>query len=660
MINHPNRSKKLEVATPFKTFSEAVHDRYLELSKNEMFVVDVGDIFATYLAAFPAGSNPLFRERTEHDCNCCKQFIRKLGCLVSINADGTIASVWDNLGLTGAYGEVAARLSEVVRQSPIRTVFRTKEKKYGTDHNYDTKTNQRWDHFYGEVAERHCSVDAETKRGELEAFAQVLRRGLTEIRKEDLDTVLDLIDSNSLYRGQEHRAAVAEFRDLQNKYDGSSNFIWGNIHNRVARFRNTVIGTLLVDLAEGKSLEAAVRAFEVKVAPANYKRPTALITAKMVEEAANTLTQLGLEGAIHRRFARLEDVSVNNVLFVDNSVKGVMKDSIVGLLADAVKPKTVKLEKAEPIGAEDFVGGVLPTATSVSALVQNRHSGNFVSLTGGDGPERLFRWNNNFAWSYDGEVTDSIKQRVKAAGGNTNAKLRVSLAWFNHDDLDLHAYTPDGYHVYYGNKMSILDVDMNAGAGRTRTPVENLAFNRLLNGKYRVWVNQFCRRESADIGFAIEIEYEGRLEQYSYSRGAQGDIPCFDLTVAGGKLTKIEVGPSLVGGLTSVDKWGVKTETLVPVTIILNSPNHWDNQAAGNKHCFFMLKDCKNPNPVRGIYNEFLRPDLEKHRKVFEVLGAKTKCPPTEKQISGVGFSSGRGDNITVVVNGGHAYNVNF
>lgn len=646
--------------TPFTSFSEAVHARYKELAKGELFVADVADIFATYLAAFPPGSNPLFRERTEHDCNCCKQFIRKLGVLVTINPDGTTSSVWDDLELTGAYGEVATRLSEVVRQAPILTVFRTKERRYGLDHNYDTKTNQRWNHFHGEVVDRHHSDDAATKRSELEAVAQVLQRGLTEIRKEDLDTVLDLIDSNALYRGQEHRAAVIEFRELQNKYDGTPTFVWGNLHSRAARFRNTVIGTLLVDLAEGKPLEAAVRAFETKVAPANYKRPTALITAKMVAEAAETLAQLGLEGAVHRRFARLQDVSVNNVLFVDNAVKGVMKDGIVGLLADAVKPKQVKLDKAEPVGVEDFVKKVLPGATAVSVLVQNKHSGNFVSLTGGDGPERLFRWNNNFAWSYDGEVTDSIKQKVKAAGGNINALLRVSLAWFNFDDLDLHAKLPGGSHVYYGDKQGILDVDMNAGHGSTRTAVENLAFNRLVNGTYRVWVNQFAKRESADVGFVVELEYGGHVEQYSYSRAVHGNIECFTLTVSGGKVTKIGVGPDLVGGSVSVDKWGVKTETLVPATIILNSPNHWDDQKVGNKHWFFMLKGCKNPNPVRGIYNEFLRPDLEKHRKVFEVLGAKTKCQPTEQQISGVGFSTSRGDAVTVVVNGARAYNINF
>lgn len=235
----------------FKAFSEAVHARYTDLAKGELFVVDVENIFDTYLAAFPPGTNEILRERTIHDCNCCKQFIRKLGILVALSPEGQSLSVWDDLTLPYPYDVVAARLSDVVRQAPIRTVFRSKERSYGTDHNYDTKTNERWDHFHGAVGPKHYSADAATKRGEQEAIAQVLRRGLTEIKAADMETVLDLIDSNSLYRGGEHRVAVVEFRDLQRKYDGSENFIWANLGNRAARFRNTVIGTLLTDLAEG-------------------------------------------------------------------------------------------------------------------------------------------------------------------------------------------------------------------------------------------------------------------------------------------------------------------------------------------------------------------------------------------------------------------------
>ena len=30
-------------------------------------------LWDTYLASFPEGSNPVYKTRTEHDCQCCKQ-----------------------------------------------------------------------------------------------------------------------------------------------------------------------------------------------------------------------------------------------------------------------------------------------------------------------------------------------------------------------------------------------------------------------------------------------------------------------------------------------------------------------------------------------------------------------------------------------------------
>lgn len=61
-----------------------------------------------------------------------------------------------------------------------------------------------------------------------------------------------------------------------------------------------------------------------------------------------------------------------------------------------------------------------------------------------------------------------------------------------------------------------------------------------------------------------------------------------------------------------------------------------------------MLDGCLNDQPTRGTYNEYLNPALDKHRKVFEVLGDKTKCPYTPDQLSGVGFSSTSGNSVIV------------
>lgn len=50
-----------------------------------------------------------------------------------------------------------------------------------------------------------------------------------------------------------------------------------------------------------------------------------------------------------------------------------------------------------------------------------------------------------------------------------------------------------------------------------------------------------------------------------------------------------------------------------------------------------MLDDCKNPEPVRGFFNEYLNSELTPHRKVFEVLADKMKTPYQEHQLSGLG-----------------------
>src|SRR5690606_21407108 len=101
----------------------------------------------------------------------------------------------------------------------------------------------------------------------------------------------------------------------------------------------------------------------------------------------------------------------------------------------------------------------------------------------------------------------------------------------------------------------------------------------------------------------------------------------------------------------------------VKVNTLLLSPNYWDDQAAGNKHLFFILEGCANDEPARGIYNEFLRPELEKHRKVFEVLGNRTKCQPDGEQLSGLGFSFTQRNTATVRVKGDRlnaTFNIKF
>ena len=262
-------TKTAVMCTNFTHFSDPVHERFVEMSKGELYVTDCGDaLFDAYLQAFPEGTNPIFRERTVHDCQCCKRFIRRIGKVVGIK-DGKLVTVWGDLQLPEPYKTVADKLDELVRCASVVAVFRTKERKYGEDHNYDPKTHALYDHFYAEVAPRHLALDPATKRGEQDAIFQVAKRGLAELKVTDLEAVLDLIASNGLYRGEEHRPAVQGFLDLKRQYDAAERkdlFVWEHLGHRYARFRNTVIGTMLVEMAEGKALDDAVKAFQALTA----------------------------------------------------------------------------------------------------------------------------------------------------------------------------------------------------------------------------------------------------------------------------------------------------------------------------------------------------------------------------------------------------------
>jgi len=648
--------------TTFENFSLAVMAKFDEMSKGELFVTDCSkdELWELYLKSFPEGSNPMYKERTEHDCNCCKQFIRNIGNVVAIK-DGKMVSVWD-VDVQHPYDIVADELKAATTSKPIRSIFRSKESRYGKLETLvlEGGVTKGWHHFEGKVSTKHQTGSPGEQQGEYKSAVDVFLRGLEELDPAALTIVSELIMDNMIYRGAEFKEVITAFRGLQVRYNNSQDkelFVWDNAKKKGARIRNSTIGTLLQDLSSGVEVDKAVKSFEAKVAPANYKRPKALISPRMVKDAMKLIEKEGLEGVLQRRYAKISDVSVNNVLFVNNDTQLQMKGGIEGLLMEEVSTTTPSLDQAESITADDFLSNVVPKSTSIEILLQNSMLGNFVSITAANIPGGgLFKWDNDFAWSYDGGVADSIKQRVKKAGGNVAARVRTSLAWYNTDDLDIWVFEPNGNKIHYGNKCGKLDVDMNAGGRKSRTPVENVCWNNhMQDGTYSVVVHNYCKREDQDLGFEVEFEADNISRNYTYHKGVRNNekISVFSFEVVDNKVVSATIIDSGVEeGSAQQDKWGVTTESLVRVNTLMLSPNHWDDNEEGNKHWFFILDKCNNPNSTRGIYNEFLKPKFEKHRKVFEILGDKTKCPPQEEQLSGVGFSSTRKDKVTVLAKG--------
>lgn len=653
----------------FNKFGSAVHNAFNTMlakdnkTKDHMFVVDVtGDeLWEQYLASFPAGTNPIYRERTEYDCSCCRNFVKNIGPVVFVK-DGVLTTVWDSTIDHPYYSVVSEAMAAFVRSKAIKQHFLVTEPAYGA-----LQTNTKgeiWNHFHAKVPNLFIArQNVSNYIGNRKDDVNILRRSIVEITDEAVDVVSELIAQNSLYRGDEHKASVTQLKTLKVKYNKLKTerekelFLWTTAKPQT-RIRNTVIGTLLTDISEGVELERAVASFESKVAPANYKRPKALITQKMIDEARKQVEALGIEDSLSRRYAVREDISVNDVLFVD----GVVKKQLLGGAFDTLKPtkkNTPVLDRVEDISIKDFLANVLPQANELEVFVKNTHVNNFVSLIA---PEHsvakpLFKWDNAFSWSYAGEVTDSIKERVKKAGGKVDGAVRVSLSWFNGDDLDL-SVRNGRETLYFANKRefgAVLDVDMNAGWSHNNTdPVENIVWARetdIQPGSYDIVVHNFAQRSTSNVGFDVEVEVLGKLYHFAHpqviSSGSREKIGTINVD----KNRNITVEGLKAGGVSG-EKWGIKTEEWVSVDLITRSPNFWNGQQVGNEHVFFMLKGCANEEGTRGFYNEYLRDDLIAHRKVFEVLAGNMKVEYNENQLSGVGFSTTKRDEILVRVKG--------
>lgn len=660
----------------FHQFKVDVDAAFSKMAKDASRLYKTGvsgdQLWDAYINSFPEGE-----ERQSHNCHACHSFIKHYGNVVAI-VDNTIVTYWDAVHSPG-YENTAKAMSKVVLSAPIENVFLSSERNLGLDKNREMLESGEiitWEHLFTVLPAKFVftpgafnSID--TAGSQARDSKNVCKRSLDELTEESVLTVLELISQNSLYRGAEFKKQLEAFRDLQRKYsqipaEKRDNFCWDvSADNFIARIRNTAIGTLLEDLSLGLDIETAVIKFERIMAPANYKRPTAIITKKMVENAQKKVEALGLVESLPRRHASIDDLTVNNVLFVNRDARKQMADGIFAKLAEstgAINPRSYS--KSAEVSIEDFIKNILPTISEMEVLVENSHISNLVTLTAPvnlNAPS-LFKWSNNFAWAYNGNVADSFKEKVKAAGGRIEGVLRCSLHWFNYDDLDIHVVEPNGNEIYFGNKRSAtsgeLDIDMNAGSGKSRDAIENIIWtdpSRMREGIYKLRVNNFAKRESIDVGFECEIECNGEIFHFNYDKAVPNKSTILVARFQWSRANGVKILESISSSPTSKSQeiWNINTNKFVRVTSMMMSPNYWDGQQGiGNKHYFFMLEGCKNPDPVRGFFNEYLKPELDEHRKVFEAIGSRMQTPYNENQLSGLGFSSTQRNSLIVKVKG--------
>jgi hypothetical protein len=677
----------------FKVFEKLLQENFEKASQNasKLFEVDLDKdvLWNLYLDSFPAGTNEIYRKRREFDCSCCRHFIRNMGNVVFIDANYDVKTIWDFETGDAIFQPVINVLDAYVKSKTISDVYVSKLKTAGTLKSLDMTDGPviEWNHFYLELPQKFLNGERTLSDGTLKgAFRDqrnVFKRSLDEITNDSLLTVLELIGQNSLYKGEEWGYALRDFFKLKKEYDKltpqqQENYAWAKsviIGGAVGKIRNHSIGTLLVNISEGMDLDAAMGKYEAIVAPTNYKRPKAIFTPKMLEDAKKQIENLGYLDSLNRRYATLDDITVNNILFSNkdaakriSGTKGIF-DS---MLSDAVSdPK--KFSRIEEVPVDDFVCNVLPNVKELEVYLENRHSGNLVSLIAPEDPAApsMFKWSNAFSWAYSGNITDSdIKERVKTAGGKVDGVLRFSIQWNDgkeHDenDLDAHCVEPNGREIYYAMKLDSrtggqLDIDI-IGPRKGVPAVENTTWpNKSIMpvGDYYFFVRCYTNRGGRN-GFKAEIEFDGHIFQFDYPKEVRHgeDVRVAKVTLnANGEFSIQENFPS---SSSAKEVWNLKTNQFVPVSVVMFSPNYWNGESGvgsvggvGNRHYFFMLKDCVNPEKPNGFYNEFLKEDLLKQKHVFEALGARMAVKDVADQLSGLGFASTKRGELIVKVKG--------
>lgn len=215
----------------FREFKKALQNAFTEITKDATHLfevaVDKDELWNLYLDSFPEGTNNIYRKRREYDCSCCRHFIKTIGNAVIIK-DNKVTTIWDlELG-DAKFQPVANALSAYIKSHSVTDVYVSQEKKVGTDKNHEQKDGKinTYEHFYLELPDKFI-FDKRRSAGDIKGgfrdTRNVFRRSLDEISQESIETVLELIMQNSLYKGEEWKTVLNEFLRYKKDYEGLEN-----------------------------------------------------------------------------------------------------------------------------------------------------------------------------------------------------------------------------------------------------------------------------------------------------------------------------------------------------------------------------------------------------------------------------------------------------
>ena len=356
------------------------------------------------------------RQKQYHTCHACRRFIARFGGLAQIDPDTgrLLPLMWAEVtGVPKEMREALVAMREKVTRAKVTGVFLSSEKKWG-----EPKTGV-WTHLGVVVPKsvqypRNGALTASQAMAvKVQDFEQV-ERALGEFPLPLLEQMGELIEGEDLERSEKVRGPGLWLRDLkrlQVKLRGGRRFqhlLWLAVAKAPEGFchpRASVLGSLLEDLQSGASAREVQRRFREKMDPRKYQRPVAAPSDGAIQQAERLVEKLGLEPALRRRFARLDEIP--QWLWKPTSERRTRTPGtgvFSHLRTREASPQASAELATEVVTWASFASKVLPRALAMEVLIPwtNSNYSSFLTAVDDEAPP-LFQWDsleqrNPFSW----------------------------------------------------------------------------------------------------------------------------------------------------------------------------------------------------------------------------------------------------------------------
>lgn len=390
-----------------------IHHSFAEFTTNNepLFTTNTENLYDIFLVNLPEEA------RQHYTCRACRDFVNRYGSLVAIDSETgeTNPVMWSTSSTTAIFFRNAVEaVYKQVKNAKVTGVFLTSEKRLGMP-----KTGV-WHHMAVDTPayllhKKNYLFTAGQKMAEKKEDFNMLFRAVMKYKKSTVESAVNLLRSNSLYRSEKILGIAEWFLDVMKDFDDNhgkfaTNQVWKRVATAPAGFchiSSSMIGTLLDDIEAGMDFEAVKRRFDEKMNPTKYQRPQVAPAAQNVARAEEIVAKLGIANSLKRRYARLDELQK---VWTPHVEKPKSARGVFGNVFGGIKTKESVNEPKPIIGHgttmtwEKFSRTVLPTAKKIEIKTSYGRD-SFAALVTAVDPEAppIIQWDteenrNPFSW----------------------------------------------------------------------------------------------------------------------------------------------------------------------------------------------------------------------------------------------------------------------